>query len=188
MKDKIKKLEKIFKEMVSNTGRRGETWRNISLGKKAFELMKELPAAYPEEFDTPEAKAAILSQMLDQMEESYTPRFCIQVREYIENLDPNDESNKKELARLRDYIDLSLPMPEYCKKYRQHLKFDPVERTEKMEMVIEDVERECAEKLKSMPRGMGFCFAYWSVRRDVLAKHGIEWKSPSSMNPRVMFD
>jgi hypothetical protein len=50
------------------------------------------------------------------------------------------------------------------------------------------VEKECFRRLKGTHRGMGFCFGYWAVKRAVLAKYGIEWKSPQFMNPRVMFD
>jgi len=50
------------------------------------------------------------------------------------------------------------------------------------------VERRLYEKLKNQPRGMGFCFEYWSAKRDLLAEYGIEWRSPGVMNPRVMFD
>ena len=51
-----------------------------------------------------------------------------------------------------------------------------------------EVEKECFRRLKGTHRGMGFCFGYWAVKRAVLAKYGIEWKSPQFMNPRVMFD
>jgi len=122
------------------------------------------------------------------MEETLTPRFCIEVREYIHSLNADDESNNEELTQLRDFIDESFPMEEYCKKYSKILKFDPIERTQKWEDVIYDVEQECAEILKDEPKGMGFCFSYWSTKRSVLEKYGISWKSPGSMNPRVMFD
>ena len=35
---------------------------------------------------------------------------------------------------------------------------------------------------------MGFCHSYWSAKRAALARRGIEWRSPSAMNPRVIFD
>jgi len=35
---------------------------------------------------------------------------------------------------------------------------------------------------------MGFCFGYWAEKRNALERRGIEWMSPSVMNPRVMFD
>ena len=68
------------------------------------------------------------------------------------------------------------------------LKVDPVQATPEWEKVIYDIEKEVDEQLKDEPRGMGFCHSYWSTKRAVLARHGIEWKSPSAMNPRVMFD
>lgn len=188
MEEKINTLAGLFQTMVKNANSFGEIWRNISLGRKAFALMKELPDTLEGEYDTPADKAALLGSMLQQMEDTYTPRFCISVREYMQELSPDDEENNANLARLRDYIDLSLPMEEYCKKYHKHLKFDPVERTKEMEDVIEIVEREVAEELADMPRGMGFCFAHWNVRAAALALHGIEWKSPALMNPGVIFD
>jgi hypothetical protein len=50
------------------------------------------------------------------------------------------------------------------------------------------VEKECDERLAGEHKGMGFCFSYWSTKKAVLAKYGIEWDSPATMNPRVMFD
>ena len=68
------------------------------------------------------------------------------------------------------------------------LKVDPVQATPEWEKVIYEVEKEVDEELKGEPRGMGFCFSYWSAKRAALARRGIEWRSPSAMNPRVMFD
>ena len=68
------------------------------------------------------------------------------------------------------------------------LKVDPVQATPKWEEVIYEVEKELDEQLKDEPHGMGFCFCYWSAKRAALARRGIEWRSPSEMNPRVIFD
>ena len=68
------------------------------------------------------------------------------------------------------------------------LKSDPVEWTEAYEAVIDEVDREAYENLKDSPRGMGFCFGYWAEKRNALERRGIEWDSPSVLNPRVMFD
>lgn len=188
MKSKIKNLASLFRKMVTNANTFGDMWKNISLGREGFAIMKELPDTLPGEFDTPQAKASLLGQMLEQMDETATPRFCISVREYMLTLAPDDTDNNKKLTKLRDYIDPSVPMEDYCRKYNVHLKFDPVERTERMEEVIEDVERECDKVLAGQPRGMGFCFAYWAARESALAQRGIKWRSPSAMNPGVMFD
>ena len=68
------------------------------------------------------------------------------------------------------------------------LKVDPVQASPEWEDIIYEVEKEVDEQLKDEPRGMGFCFSYWSAKRAALARHGIQWRSPSEMNPRVMFD
>ena len=68
------------------------------------------------------------------------------------------------------------------------LKSDPVEWTARYEEVIDEVEKIVADRLADHPRGMGFCFAYWHELADVLSDYGIEWRSPSCMNPGVMFD
>lgn len=68
------------------------------------------------------------------------------------------------------------------------LKYDPVEDSEAYLAVIDEVERRLYEELKDEPRGMGFCFRYWSAKRDILEEYGITWRSPKMMNPRVMFD
>lgn len=69
-----------------------------------------------------------------------------------------------------------------------HLNHDPIEWSARWEEVIDDVDREVEKELKDFPRGMGFCHAFWPTRSSVLAKYGIEWRSPSVMNPRVLFD
>lgn len=69
-----------------------------------------------------------------------------------------------------------------------HLKSDPVEWTGEYEKVIDDVERELDLILYNHRRGMGFCHAVWYYKTHVLEMHGIRWRSPHVMNPRVMFD
>ena len=184
----IEKLSELFKAMVNNYNTFGDIWKNIELGKQAFAIMKSLPPILEGEFDTLVDKADLLSQMLDQMNEISTPRFCIEVREYMHLLNPDDEENIKTLVMLNDYINPTLTMEEYCIKYKKHLKFDPVERSQEWGEVIYLVEKECDEILKDEPRGMGFCFMYWSAMEKVLAKYGINWKSPAVMNPGVLFD
>ncbi len=68
------------------------------------------------------------------------------------------------------------------------LKHDPIEWSAAWEENIDAVDKKVYEELADHPRGMGFCFAFWSARRAALAECGIEWRSPSMMNPGVMFD
>lgn len=68
------------------------------------------------------------------------------------------------------------------------LKSDPIEWTKEYEAVIDEADHEAYGNLEDCPRGMGFCFAYWAEKEASLARRGIEWRSPSCMNPGVMFD
>ena len=188
MNTTIYRLAAIFTAMVENNETYDEIWKNIRFGKEAFAMMQSLPDTLPGEYESPAEKAGLLCQMLDQMDETMSPRFCISVREEIARLDPENSDNLGELTKLRDYIDPKLPMPEFCKRYNRHLKFDPVERTAEYEAIIADVESELAEELKDEPRGMVYCFGYWSAKSAALARRGIRWKSPALMNPGVMFD
>ena len=70
-----------------------------------------------------------------------------------------------------------------------HLKHDPVEWSVDYERVVDDVNKKIDSLLKGHPRGMGFCFAYWHAKALVLRDdYGITWRSPSQMNPHVLFD
>lgn len=70
-----------------------------------------------------------------------------------------------------------------------HLRRDPVEYTRRWEKIYYDVEAELDRRFANQPRHMGFCFKYWSAKSSLLRDtYGIEWRTPSQMNPRVMFD
>lgn len=184
----IKELSKLIEEMVVNYHTFDCIWKNIELGKRCFVLMKGLPSTLEGEFDTPAEKAILLSKMLDLMDEESTPRFCIEVREYIKSLYPDYKENTNQLVRLKDYINPDMTMEEYCCKYNKYLKFDSVQREQKWEDIIYHVEKKCDEILKGEPRRMGFCFSYWHAKSIVLQDYGIDWRSPAVMNPGVMFD
>ena len=69
------------------------------------------------------------------------------------------------------------------------LKPDPVEYTWEWEHIFYDVEDKLDALLADVPRGMGFCYHYWSAKQDLLKnEYNINWHSPAVMNPGVMFD
>lgn len=184
----IQELVKVLEKMIRHHDTFDQVWMNIPLGKKAFEMFRSLPDTIEGEYDTPADKAGLICNMLEQMEETLTPRFCLKVREYVAGLDPDNSDNASQMLKLSDYIDESMPMEEWCRKYNRHLKFDPVERSARMEEVVYEVEGKCAKLLKGVPRCMGYCFEYWSTRRSVLSEYGIDWHTPHEMNPGVIFD
>ena len=64
-----------------------------------------------------------------------------------------------------------------------------IEYSEEYEAVIDKVEEEVGNKMGNQPYAMGMCFEIWHIKQTILAeKYGIEWRTPSQMNPRVMFD
>ncbi|MDE5881218.1 MAG: hypothetical protein K2H60_05765, partial [Muribaculaceae bacterium] len=71
--------------------------------------------------------------------------------------------------------------------YIGFLAVDRVEYTWEWESIALEVDKRVEEILKDVPKGMGFCFHYWSAKEDLLKKeYGIQWHSPAVMNPRVM--
>lgn len=171
-------------------------WKNIPLAKECVQLLKDIED--PEE--TAMGKALACEAIVAQLPEYNVPRLVLSILHYklqlvkeSEEQDPEryptEEEVSSEIQRLSDYIDTDrLSADAFREKYNRHLKTDPVERTPEWEENYYEVEQECDSRLKDIPRGMGFCHAYWPTLRAVLAERGIEWHSPSELNPRVMFD
>ena len=68
------------------------------------------------------------------------------------------------------------------------LLHDPVEDTPAYRAIKDELEKKIRARIGE-PRGMGFCYVYWRVKREILEKdYGIKWRSPSEMNPQVLFD
>ena len=172
-------------------------WKNVPLAKECLELLQAIDD--PEEAGI--GKALACNAIVERLSEYDVPRLTLEILRYQqEQLDLATESDlepylymKDEVAeaiqRLEDYIDTEhIGIDEFRKKHHRHLKSDPVERTPLWEEIYYEVEQECDRRLGDTPRGMGFCFSYWSTLQQVLAERNIEWKSPKQLNPRVMFD
>jgi hypothetical protein len=71
----------------------------------------------------------------------------------------------------------------------QDLLYDTVEDTDEYLAILPELEAKIEAELKDAWRGRGFCFQYWRVKKEILKRdYGIEWSSPSVMNPGVIFD
>ena len=98
------------------------------------------------------------------------------------------EVYRSELARFQHNIACA-DLGEFDKiEGKGYLLYDPVEWTEQFENVIDRAEAEAYRHLTDVPRGLGFCHAYWQALKDALAAEGVEWRTPYEMNPKVMFD
>lgn len=62
-------------------------------------------------------------------------------------------------------------------------KLDPVELTDEYLAVIDEAERKVDERCETK-----ICHEYWMRKESVLREYGIEWRSPASLNPKIMFD
>ena len=198
----------VAEEMMAN-GEEGDFWKNIPPARRFIHILKDV-APFRNGHLTPAYKAHLISLVLknDLIQKKETPRlfqsYCELYRLYVDFSDASDydEELKKEFDKefFRDVdkwiynlaLIISNPKWEHAincwNRLDGILKTDPVQATAEWEDVIYDVEKEVDEQLKDEPRGMGFCFSYWSAKRAALARRGIEWRSPSAMNPRVMFD
>lgn len=194
--------ETTIERLVDNVNKMRENsqemrmWKNIPLAKECVEILRGIDD--PEE--TPMGKALACEAIVQQLPEYDVPRFVLSILHYkLELIQQSDEQDpdqyptveevQADIQRLNDYIDTEhVSSDEFMQKYQRHLKSAPIERTPLWEENYYEVEKECDRRLGDTPRGMGFCFAHWSTLRSVLAERGILWKSPSELNPRVMFD
>jgi len=195
--------ENITERIMSNVNKMRDNagemriWKNIPLAKECLSLLQSPDLAEEEAI----GKALAYQAIVHELPEYDVPRLVLRLlrneRKQLslasaEDLKPYPDSVgevEQDIRRLEDYIDVEHVNDEqFSKKYLRHLKADPIERTLLWEENYYDVEQECDRLLGDMPRGMGFCFAYWSTLRQVLEERGIEWKSPHQLNPRVMFD
>lgn len=187
----------------------GNLWKNIPLVREIIHEFKDV-APFRSEIINPAYKAYYIACMLenDYIDKRETPllylSLCELYRLYRDYETPSDyddfleEHSDKYYFREVDRLIYKLAMI-VSDPHWEHalqcwnglggmLKVDPVQATKEWEDVIYEVEKEVDEQLKDEPRGMGFCFAYWSAKRAALARRGIQWRSPSAMNPGVMFD
>lgn len=197
----IQKSVELLKQAEENS-RNFRIWKNVGLANKILELLDAIPARG--ETHTPYDKIFLLDVLIDILPCSDVPRLTLSVLKRMLALfditetgdtDGYEEPIEREwiedsYRKWTEYIDVeNVGADEWGKKYGRHLRFDPVERTEEWEMLYEHAESEIEAEIEpDCPRGMGFCHYYWSVKRNVLKKYGIDWRSPSGMNPGVMFD
>ena len=54
---------------------------------------------------------------------------------------------------------------------------------------IRRLELESPELAELESTGIGLCYRYWALVKQLMReRHGIEWRSPSDMNPGTLFD
>lgn len=204
----ITNAERLYREIFDNAGK-GLLWKNIPLVRDFIHELKD-NAPFRNYQENPAGKACILQNLLKEkvLDMRDTPRLyqslCELYRFYLdyminEDFDEDLRTNYdryyfREVDQLiyRYAWIIDNPQSELAKECWDRLggmlKVDTVQSMPEWEDVIYDVELELEEELKDEPRGMGFCYGYWSAKRAALSRRGIEWNPPPSMNRGVMFD
>ena len=180
-------------EVMRENAEEMRIWKNLAIAKETFELIKQVG-----DDEGPLGRAMGCEMVVDKLSEYDAPRFTLQMLRYeLEQLRISDEKSEDlteedvqdHIAELERFIDIeNVSYEDYRKQSHRSLKFDSIERTPLWEEINQEVETETDALLGDEPRGMGFCFVYWSAKRGALAKRGIEWRDPHQMNPGVMFD
>lgn len=173
-------------------------WRVAKLARECLPLARRLVEARTALDDVCDALERMLSAVTD-----YRPRLRYSICELLiptlESLETADTEEKEavesslsyargELERLSHNIAAAERGDYESIQQLGFLQHDPVEWSARWEEVIDEAQREVDDRLADVPRGVGFCLGYWQELKGALKRRGVSWRSPSQMNPCVMFD
>lgn len=198
------RMEALLNKMRANENE-GYIWKNIRLGRELMNILKDVSPLRDEKINPTIRKyiceCVVREELLDKKD---TLRLFLSFNEYwrICTREETDEDEKTIECEKNYHQKIDSNLSEYTwllfepgNKYSKEvwngmgmLKNDPIQLTPEWEKSIYQVECECERRLENEPHGMGFCHTYWQTKRAVLANYGITWKSPSMMNPKVLFD
>lgn len=81
----------------------------------------------------------------------------------------NQEEVEKKIEAIWNELELKI-VKEICKEYSWYPDCDN-------------------KSLKEINMGTGFCHVLWQIQKKVLKRdYGINWKSPSELNPHILYD
>lgn len=162
-------------------------WQNASLAREAMDYARQL-------MEHKDMLSVVESSLDDMVEAIYEhPRLKLELMlcrlEVLQRLNKPQMELEADIAFYRSNIEAADSGRVGDVKQTKMLKYDPIEWTARWEEVIDEAEKIVDSRLEDVPRGMGFCHAYWHEKAAVLSEQfGIEWRSPARMNPRVLFD
>ena len=74
------------------------------------------------------------------------------------------------------------------RKKASNLKYDPIEDSPEYLAIKDELDALIKEQIGEK-RHIGYCHLYWMTKKRILKeRYGIDWSSPSQLNPRVYFD
>lgn len=106
-------------------------------------------------------------------------------------MDEPEGADEKELNFWKKLKDIEYGLRydhSFWDKKSMGIKTDPIEYSDEYLKIELEVERLIRAEIGEGDY-MGFCYRYWWTKKNILKdKFGIDWKSPSDLNPEVNFD
>jgi hypothetical protein len=66
---------------------------------------------------------------------------------------------------------------------------DPIDNDPAYALILEEVEELAKDELRDLLGGLGFCHAFWDVKKRILKeRYFIDWSTPAELNPNIIFD
>lgn len=192
-------------EAMNKNSDDGKLWKNIPLAREMMHLFKDWTPLRDEEINPVVRMQGVNAIAYDRMlPVNDTPRLFLSFLEYweicndlvdaedgqVNDADSFTKSLDDKLFKYTWIVDPSMTSELYDKMFGKDnmLRFDFVQLTPAWESAVYDIELETEQEVGTEYQGMGFCFEIWSAKASKAAKHGIHWRDPHIMNPRVMFD
>lgn len=73
-----------------------------------------------------------------------------------------------------------------------NIKYDLIEDTKEYKEIVNELEKKIDSMmtLLNVSRDVaGACHIYWNIKKNILKEdYNMEWKSPSELNPDIIFD
>ena len=179
-------LQELYNEMADNADN-GKYWKNIPLARHSLQLMKDSNLENENVVCHSLCELVVKEKLLDELD---TPRLILSFMEFEHAMYGSGYKWEQESYDLRCITGpraTEKEIEDYINE-NSHLKYDPIQLSQQWEDNIYEVEKELDEQFKDKARHMGFCHRYWSAKKDALAKRGIDWRSPQTMNPKTKFD
>lgn len=180
------KLKDYYDAMCKNA-ENFEDWLNIPLAKEALNLIKTEALEEDREIAMDFCETMIDEDLVDPWT---TPRLALSFIEHYHHL-AGDTSKWEKLANdLRVLMDPNVSEAEKISVMKQHMSLvvDPIQFTQKWEDVYEEVAKEYGEHYKGQKPVRGMVHERWNYKKELLKRHGIDWRTPAVMNPRVRID
>jgi hypothetical protein len=104
---------------------------------------------------------------------------------------PNPRARKKWDLAGHSSRHTRIPQPRDFKDISRPERHDPIEDDPKYASIFRSIDDETTAALekKQIYPSLGYCHTFWVTKQKLLRKkYGLDWKSPSELNPATCYD